>query len=69
MSEKKANAEGQPRHVPLPFTTFGEIAVLGLDAHVYCVGCKHWGQIGAADPRWTQSTLRRRAFALHAAKV
>ena len=35
-----------------PFTTFGEIAVLGLDAHVYCIGCKHWSQIDAADPRW-----------------
>ena len=37
---------------PLPFTTFGEIAALGFLAQVYCIGCKHWGQIDAADPRW-----------------
>ena len=37
---------------PLPFTTFGEIAALGLQAQVYCIGCKQWSQIDAADPRW-----------------
>ena len=50
MLEKKANAERRPSFVPLPFTTFGEIAALGLEAHVYCMACKSWGQIEAADP-------------------
>jgi len=54
MSKKKANIERRPRHAPLPFTTFGEIAALGFEAHVYCIGCKHWGQIDATDPRWTK---------------
>ena len=36
---------------PLPFTTFAEIAALGFKAHVYCIGCKHWGLVDAADPR------------------
>ena len=38
MLEKKANAERRPSFVPLPFTTFGEIAALGLEAHVGAVG-------------------------------
>ena len=38
---------------PLPFTTFGEIAALGFEAQVYCIGCKQWGQIEATGPRWS----------------
>ena len=37
---------------PLPFTTFGEIAALGLAVHVWCLRCKSTTTIDAADPRW-----------------
>lgn len=36
----------------LPFTTFGEIAHLGLAARVWCCACKSWGSVDAADARW-----------------
>ena len=40
------------RAAPLPFRAFGESAAFGLEAHVYCPGCEHWGQIDASDPLW-----------------
>lgn len=37
----------------LPFSTFGEIAALGLDVHVWCCSCWHRKQIDPADARWS----------------
>lgn len=37
----------------LPFSTFGEIAALGLEAHVWCLACKRQGRIDPADDRWS----------------
>ena len=34
------------------FTTFGEIAALGLEARAWCPSCKSWGRVDASDPRW-----------------
>ena len=53
----------------LPFTTFGEIAALGFEARVYCIGCKQWGQIDATDPRWTNRRFAGSATALHEAPI
>jgi hypothetical protein len=42
----------------LPFTTFGEAAALGLEAHIYCPGCFRARQVDPAADR-----LRDRCFA------
>jgi transposase-like protein len=42
----------------LPFTTFGEAAALGLEAHVYCPSCFRTRPV---DP--TADHLRDRCFA------
>lgn len=42
----------------LPFTTFGEIAALGLEVHVSCSGCQALRRI---DP--TAAIVRERCFA------
>jgi hypothetical protein len=51
-------AKGVGKLHPLPFTTFGEIAALGLKAMVYCPGCYEHRPI---DP--TAEHLRDRCFA------
>ena len=34
-----AKKQGGGKLLPLPFTTFGELAALGLNAAVYCSRC------------------------------
>jgi hypothetical protein len=48
----------------LPFTTFGEIAAVGLKVHVYCTRCHSWrrldlqdGRVSHLDPKYAR--LRR----------
>jgi hypothetical protein len=43
---------------PLPFTTFGEIAALGLEAEVHCSSCYRQTKVDLADRR-----LHDRVFA------
>jgi hypothetical protein len=52
-----AKAKGGKLH-PLPFTTFGEIAALGLEVEVRCAGCRHEVKFDPADEQ-----LRNRPFA------
>jgi hypothetical protein len=42
----------------LPFSTFGDIAALRLEVHVYCAGCKTYRQLQPGDAR-----VRDRCFA------
>ena len=43
---------------PLPFASFGEIAALGREVHVYCTRCHSWRRVDLQDER-----LRDRYFA------
>jgi hypothetical protein len=38
---------------PLPFSTFREVAELGLVVEIWCTKCKGSRRIDPADPRWT----------------
>jgi hypothetical protein len=53
-----AKDQGGGELLPLPFTTFGEIAALGLKATVYCSGCYEHRPIEPAA-----ENLRDRCFA------
>ena len=35
----KENAKRAARHVPLPFSTFGELLSFGLEIHIWCPRC------------------------------
>jgi hypothetical protein len=50
---KPSAARRSAKSVPLPFTTFGDIAALGLEARAWCSSCKSWGCIDTSDPRWS----------------
>ena len=52
------NAKGGGNLHPLPFTTFGEIAALGLEAEVQCSSCYRQTKVDPADRR-----LNDRVFA------
>ena len=55
MSNDKGSAKRLARYAALPFTTFGEITALGFEAHVYCIGCEHWGHCA---PSWEIRDVR-----------
>jgi len=44
-----AKAKGGGKLHPLPFTTFGEIAALGLEAEVHCSSCYRQTKVDPAD--------------------
>ena len=60
-----AKAKGGGKLHPLPFTTFGEIAALGLEAKVHCASCYRQTKVDMADRRLNDRIFAAVPFRCH----